>query len=294
MRKFMIIIFTILLGMINISHADQSFVRKSESSISESAGKEGVIKTVVNSTFAVDTIYNPINKKFLDVLISQKLTSIFIPGRESADSTVEVVAWISGKNRYDTKLWAIKAGADEGGKWGDFYRTINYGCCGAETAYNAFDFKTGKHAFSYTAEPVFVDIPNTPIKRNISYVSSNAISDYIYAKQYPRGVGVLTISADGTVIDQVIFETDDKELAWSPKLSLTDANEPKGVSSLSLWHADGIGKADLVKAFSVKLFFYDGMEIIVPVNSDRFDLKKSALPKAVTIRRISVVQSNRK
>lgn len=285
MSRLTSILFLMLTCVTSLSYATQPFVRKAESKISETVGPQGIVKTVVNTTFAVDTIYDSNSKKFSDVLISQRIESKFISGTEGADSTIDVIAWVAGKEKYDTKLWVINVSADAGGKWYDFYRTVKYGCCGAEDSYDAFDFKTGKHVFSYTSDPVFVNIPNTPIKRDISYISSNAFSGFKYSDQYPRGVGVLTISTDGIVIDQVIFESDDRELAWSPKLSLTDAKEPKGVSRLTLWNADGKAKAELVKAFSVKLLFY-GTEIIVPVNGDRFDTQKVVTPKSITIRRV--------
>lgn len=294
MSKSTFVLFLVLSGMAAHSYADQPFVRKAESSVSESSGPEGTVKTVVNTTFSVGTLYDSKSQNFSDVLFYQRIESKYVSGREGADSFIDVVAWITRKTKYDTKLWAIKAGADAGGRWGDFYRTINYGCCGAEDSYNVFDIRTGKHAFSYTAEPVFVDIPNTPIKREISYISSNAASDFSYAKDYPRGVGVLTISSQDSIIDQVIFESDDGELAWSPKLSLTDEKEPKGVSRLSLWHSNGKGGSDNVKAFSVKLVYYEGMEIIVPVNGDRFDIQKIVLPKAVSVRHLAMTHSNRK
>ena len=293
MSKLSFLLFLMLSGVTALGYAAQSFMRKAESSVSETVGPQGPAKTVVNTVFAVDSLYDPKRKVPTDVLISQRIESIFHSGKEVADSNLEAVAWITRQNKYDTKLWIIKDRADAGGRWGDFYRTTMHGCCGAETVYRAFNYSTGKYAFSFTAEPVFADIPNTPIKRNISYISANAASDYEHGKQSPRGVGMLTISADDSFIDQVIVETDDRELAWSPKLSLIDAKEPKGTSRLSLWHSNGISKAEAVKAFSVKLFFYDGMEIIVPVNGDRFDIEKSVLPKGASIRRISLMQLKR-
>lgn len=293
MSKFSFLLFLMISCVTAIGYAAQPFVRKAESSVSEGIGPQGPFKTVVNTVFAVDILSDPKRKGISDVLITQRIESTIRSGVAGADSNLEAVAWINGLDKYDTKLWVIKDRADAGARWGDFYRTTKYGCCGAENVYRAFSYITGKYAFSFTTEPVFVDIPNTPIKRDISYLSAKAASDYEYRKQYPRAVGMLTISADDSTIDQIIVETEDKELEWSPKLSLIDAEEAKGTSRLSLWRSNGVSKTEAVKAFSVKLFFYDGMEIIVPVNGDRFDIQKSVLPKSVSIRRVSVMQPKR-
>ena len=217
-------------------YADEVFVRKAESSVSETPGPQGPVKTVVNTVFAFDSLYDPKRKGFTDVLISQRIESTYHSGREGADSILEAVAWISGQEKYDTKLWLIEDRADAGGRWGDYYRATRYGCCGAENVHRVFSYRTGKYAFSFTTDPVAVDIPNTPVKRDIFYISANAASDYEHGKQYPRGVGILTISGDDIPMDRIIVETDDRELAWSPKISLIDEKKPKGTSRLSLWH----------------------------------------------------------
>jgi hypothetical protein len=98
---------------------------------------------------------------------------------------------------------------------------------------------------------------------------------------------MLTLSSDDSRIDRILLESDDKELAFSPQVSAIDKKETKGVSRLSLWQSNGENTREAVRGFSAKLFFYDGMEAIIPVSGDRFDIQNATLPKALKIRRIS-------
>ena len=106
MSRLTSILFLILTCVTSLSYATQPFVRKAESKISETVGPQGIVKTVVNTTFAVDTIYDSNSKKFSDVLISQRIESKFISGTEGADSTIDVIAWVAGKEKY--VLYALR------------------------------------------------------------------------------------------------------------------------------------------------------------------------------------------
>lgn len=289
MLKYSFLLFLVFSGVTVNTYAAQPFVKKAESIVTETTDPQGKVKTVINTVFTFESLYDAKRKKHFDVLISRRIKSTSISGKEGTNSNIETTAWITGKEKFDTKLWSIKDSADDGNRWKDFYKTTKYGCCGTENIHRAFDIKTGKHAFSFTTDPVFVDIPNTQIKRDISYISVMATEGFEYRKKYPNGVGTLTISAGNSSIDRIIIETKNKdlELMWSPKLSLINDKELKGTSDLSLWQSNGVSTSEAVKAFSVKLFFYEGMKIIIPVNGDRFDIQKIVLPKSVSIRHIS-------
>jgi len=278
-RPIFLLLLTVLLAAAS-SSAAAPFTMKSESNASESPGRQ----TIVNTSFAFVSLYNAEQKNFTNMLISQRIESTNHSGVEGADSHLEAIAWITGKTTYDTKLWVIKDSGERGEELGDFYRTTKYGCCGAEQLHRAYNLKTGQYIFSFTAEPAFIDVPNTSIKRNISYVSANAASD---GPVPSGGIGALTLSSNDSRIDSILLESDDGELAWSPKLLLVDKKEVQGASRLSLWHSNRENKAEAVGGFSVKLFFDDGMVAIIPVNGDKFDIQKASLPKTITIKRIS-------
>lgn len=287
MKKWMLLLLFSLSGMVVFAYSLSPFVKKAESGFAETTDAEGLVQNIVNTNFSLSGIYDPKRQQPFDVLVSRRIESTYRPGVEGADSTLEAVAWVSGKARFDTQLWVIRDSADAGEQWGDFYRTTKFGCCGAEDTHRAYSFTTGEYAFSFTTEPVSVDIPNTPIKRDISYISANAQTNFEYFKKYPRGIGVMTLFAGNSTIDRIILESDDGELAWSPKLSLVDAKEVRGTPRLSLWHSNGVNRTEAVTAFSVKLSYYEGMDVIVPVNGDKFDVQKAVLPQSVTVRRIS-------
>lgn len=257
-----------------------SFSTKLESSAVEEPGRQ----TVINASFAFTSLYTAEQRTFTTVLISQRIESTTRSGVEGADSHLEATAWITGRRSYDTKLWVIKDSADRGEEWGDFYRTTKYGCCGAENIYRAFNLRTGTHVFSFSAEPVFIDVPNTTIKRSISYISANAADD---GPTPSKAIGLLTLSSNEAQIDRILIESDDRELAFSPQVSALDGKEAKGASRLSLWPSSGENKPEAVRGFSAKLSFYDGMEAVIPVSEDRFALQNATLPKTIKIRRIS-------
>lgn len=291
MNKSIVLFLLIAQNVFVSGMAAEPFTLKSESSVSEQFDKRGIVRTTINTSFSFTKLYISQEDKFEDVLISKKIKRTLISGREGADSHIEVVAWIKGKSKYDTKMWTINDCADSGGLLLDFYKTTKYGCCGAEDIQRAFNIKTGKYVFSFTVDPVVAEIiiPKDRIERYIAYLSANATDTKCTKNNLPdSAIGSLTLTDGGTQIDRILIESNDKELNWSPKISLVNNKEVKGVSKLSIWPKVYSGKSGAVKDFSVKLFYYDGMEAIIPIKNDKFDISNSLLPKSIMVKRISI------
>lgn len=296
MKKRALALFLTFQFIVASSVAAPLYTTKAESTASESAGPDGVVYTVVNTSFAFTSLRNPQKDDPTDGLIAQKVEIKTISGREGASPKLEATAWIGGKSKYDTKLWTINDCADSGYQAGDFYWTTKYGMNGAENLLRAYSARTGKYMFSATTEPasVEINIPKDIINRHISYLSKIATDSECRKNDLPKSsIGALTLSDDDKQIDRLLIETDDQKLSESPSISLVDPKQAEGVSELSIWGpAEFSSKSDVVKGFSVKVFFREGVEAIIPVTNDKFDIQKASLPKSVKIRRIDVEKSD--
>lgn len=269
---------------------------KAESSATETSGPDGVVQTVANTSFAFTNLYNPQKQGFTDILIAQKIESAATVGREGTTPKLEANAWSGGKGRYDTKMWVINDCADAGWRSGDFYQTSKYGWGGTENLLRAYNFKTGKYAYSFTTDPVAVDIyiPKDTIKRHVSYVSRKGTDSECRKNEMPKNViGALTLSDSDAQIDRIVFEAEEEDLGWSPRITLVNEKEPKGVSNMSVWGpAEFINRSEAVKGFSVKLIFRNGMEAVVPVAYDKFDVQRASLPRSIKVRRIDAEKAD--
>lgn len=276
---------------------------KLESSFSESLSRDGVVQTTINTTFVPTSLYSPQKKDHISALLTQRFENTSLSGRESGRSKLEVIAWISGKQKYDTKLWTINDCAETGALLHDFYQTTEYGCCGAESLHHAYNLNTGKFMFSYSTEPLSVDISflgipqQTSLRRRISYISRGAQESACHKVTLPKtAIGTLTLSdafsEDSTKLDQIVLESNDGELAWSPKVSVLSKEDPNGAKHTLVMYKDYINPTEAVKGFSVKAFYYQGMEVIIPIINDRFDIKGATLPASIKLRRVAIEQHN--
>jgi hypothetical protein len=285
----------------NNSPQNQLTQIKLESSFSEASGLDGIVQTIVNTTFAPTSLYSSQKKKHVSALLTQRFENISLSGREGSRSKLEVVAWISGMSKYDTKLWTINDCANTGQLLNDFYQTTEYGCCGAESLNHAYNLRTGKFMLSYTTEPVSVDISflgsphQNSLKRRISYISRGAQDSACHKLALPKmAIGALTLSDEDIQLDRIVLEStkDDGDLVWSPKVSVLSKEDPNGAKHTLVMYKDYINPTDAVKGFSVKAFYYQGMEAIIPIVNDRFDINGATLPASIKLRRVAVEQNN--
>lgn len=269
------------------------YTMTSESSAAESSSPDGAVQTVTNTTFAFTSLYNPQKQNSTDkLLIAQKVVSTTFPNQAGPIAKLEAIAWLGNKESYDTKLWTVNDCADTGWRSGDFYWTSKYGPEGTENLLRAYNFKTGKYSFTFTAEPVTADIhiPDGTVKRYVAYVSRKGADSECRKNELPKGaIGALTLSDGNSQSDRIVLEVQDEAPQRSPEISLIDKKEVKGAKILSVWGpGDFSHTREVVNGFSVKVFFEDGRGVIIPVTNDRFDIDAATLPRAITIRRIGV------
>jgi hypothetical protein len=268
------------------------FSRTATASVYEDVSKDGSwVRKTVNRSFDFQYVYFDDKKGFEDVLLSQRFEGIQREGQEGNEGLVEVTAWRSGKEKYDTRIWTISDPSDDGHPWGNFYETTKGGCCGDEDLHKFFNLRTGKHIATFTTDPALVEIPNTPIRRILAYASAHAAIDVDSLSKVKGAIGTLTFGSNDGPFDKVFFFSN--QLAWSPHILLITDKDPKGVTHLQLWSSKGINSSAAVKGFKVKLVFEDNLEAIIPIENDRFALQKAVVPDAIRLeRRVSVSKND--
>ncbi len=296
MNKLTLLGFVIFQGVAVSSYAAPAYTSKAESSATETDVPDGVSRTLVNTSFSFTTLYNHKNQNYTDGLIAQRIESTVVSGKGNANPKFEATAWIGGKNKYDTKLWTIDDCAESGWQAGDFYVTSKYGMDGEANILRAYNLSTGKYAFSFTTDPVSVDIaiPKDNIKRYIAYLSRVRKDSECRKNEVPaNAIGALTLSDGKAQMDRIVLQSADEDLLLTPKVSLVNDKDPKGASKMSIWGpADFANKSEAVKGFSVKVVFQDGKEAIIPVINDKFDIQKATVPQSMKIQRIDTEKTD--
>lgn len=292
MNKTAVVGFLLLQFAAASAFAAPPFIKKTESTASESPSANGVVQTVVNTSFAFTNLYNAHKHDYVSGLISQQVETSTTSGRGSADPKLEAVAWVDGRGKYDSKLWSISDCADSGWQSGDYYWTSKYGGANGENMLHAYNLKDGKYVFSFTTDPVSVEVmvPKDTVKRALAYVSRTGADTACKKADLPdNAIGSLTIADDDSQLDRIVLESDNGTFGRSPKVLLVSSKDPKGAASLSLWGPAEFGKkSDVVKGFSIQLTYGDGTEVTIPVTNDKFDIGGAKLPSSIKLRRIDV------
>ena len=224
---------------------------------------------------------------------------------EGSPSTLEAIAWRTGKgskSRYDTKLWSISGEANEADmlRYGEFYRTTQYGCCASENVQRVYDLRTGRLAAVSTVQPAVVEVPNTPVRRLVGYHSLSGVVPPPEAegeKRLPRLLGILTLSARGDELHRVaVLEagppTQDgypEREPFSPDLIVrTDGKDSEVGTEVNLWAAEKNPVPSNLGGYRVEMTFVgETTEVVyVPVVADDFDLAHATVPPGLKLARV--------
>jgi hypothetical protein len=276
----------LMLGVIPApAQLNAPYTRKAESAFYETTTKDsGWVRRTVNTRFDFTSVCLDGKRDYQDVLLVQTVDRTFRSSEEGSHSQIALKALWSVKRRYDTVLWSSVCPADAGEPWGDYYRATKFGCCGAENVTTLLQLRSGSRVVSYTGEPAFVEIPNSQVKRIISYLSANAAEGF--GGSPPNAVGVLTLSSDEKVIDRIVLTSDSTDMAWTPKLGLLSVREPSGTAvRLDLWDSEKNPTAEGVTGFAVRINFWDESDATIPVRHDRFDIDSASTKAPVRFER---------
>jgi len=243
-----------------------------------------------------------------EVFLEQVFTISYQSNAEGMPSALETTAWTTkpgGKTRYDTKLWTISDDANEADmlRYGELYRTTQYGCCASENVQRIYDVRNGKLAAVSTVQPGIVEVPNTPVRRIVAYHSMAGVvtpPEAEDAKMAPRLLGIVTLSSRSEILHRVavmeagpvVSNTYTEREPFSPELILrVDGKDGDTGTEVALWSAEKNPVPANIRGFRVELTFAGlvdkGPEVVhIPVEKDDFDLENATVPAGLKLVRL--------
>ena len=209
-------------------------------------------------------------KKYMFVVA--KLNSKFIGGTEQAINKLNVKAYTSNARTFDQLVWELNRDEEEPiGRWGDYYKTVIYGCCGAEDGYTIYDLETGKEfvKFSdlkYTAIPYYL---------NFAYLSSNTMgfqkpADKTIIGYFYHIKENLETNNDDLTSFTIHSKSENGEIAFTPEMSLEHKSELKGsgfFKTFTLFQlGDTLKMLDTADYYISLKYYGDGRRLLMPLD----------------------------
>jgi hypothetical protein len=258
------------------AHAQKfdQFKRQGSSEFFEDTTAGGIrIRKFVNRTYATASFFSPGAARPRVILLEQLFSRIERTDREGSEGQVGVVAWTTAHSTHDTRLWSIALRGNTGDQWRSYYRTILYGCCGAEDVATLFDIRDGKRIVTYSGSdlPAVLEVPNTGMERLFSFHSLMAAADPDPKPGSKNAIGVLTISASGGPLASYEILSTIEDQFGTPKILLSSPKDPVPAPLLTLWSSNHNPSPSAVTAFDVHVRITGEEEVIIPVRNDRLD-----------------------
>jgi len=199
---------------------------------------------------------------------------------EGNNPTIEATAFQIMPDGKQENLWSIKEEADEGKLDCNFYHTIWYGCCSACPNHRLYNPKTGKLIMEYSDELLSVEIPNSPLKRYIGYKPSETITTNSWEKD-KKHIGTLTYSSPDKIIQRIalrmVGDSEDKFGIGFAHISIEPGGKDQKLSknTLDLWESNSSKDPARLTNFKIKIVFYAGYTIVIPVRKDALFFSKT-------------------
>lgn len=180
-------------------------------------------------------------------------------------------------------LWSITEEADEGMLKCDYYHTIWHGCCSSGPNHRLYNPQTGRLIMEYSNNLLSVEIPNTPLKRYVGYKPSETITTNSWEKD-KNHIGTLTYSSPDSILHRIALKMVDDVDASEDNFGLGFAsisiesdgkNKKLNENKLVLWEANYSEDPKKFENFRIKIVFYAGYTIVVPVREDNFYLEQT-------------------
>jgi hypothetical protein len=251
----------------------------------DSEGNEVVVTT--NRRFT-HTDWSP-NYKHPDpanrwMTLLEEFRHSWYPGMEGTSGRIKVEAKIGRYPNANQKIWTVEVEGDDGEAQSYFYKATKYGCCGAPRTYQWFSLITGEKLFVSTDELLVILRPlrSNLLNRYFAYHDSGAI---ILPKEGDASkglVGIIQYGSEKGIAQKILVH------ARSGKWDVGD--EPKvGILYQGKIHTpihsggDGLmlegynmrtDKA-FFSGFSIKLNWYGGQEVVIPVENDELQINKA-------------------
>jgi hypothetical protein len=212
------------------------------------------------------------SKKY--TLLVSKLNSKFIGGTEQAINKLNVKAFIDNDRSFDKLIWEINKEEEEPvGAWGDYYKTVVHGCCGAEDSYTIYDIDTGKEFIKFSELQRTV----SPYYLNYGFLSFNSMgftdpSDKTIIGYFYHIKENLKTNTDDLTTYSVHSKKEDGEIAFTPEISLKNKRWLKDTRFFKNYplfqNGDTLKTLDTANYY-IMLKYYDiGRSILLPLDKE--------------------------
>ncbi len=169
------------------------------------------------------------------------------------------------------EAWSISEEADEGKLDEGFYHTIWYGCCSASANHRLYNVETGNLIMEYDGTLLEVELPAVK-SRYIGYKPAETITLNPWEKE-KKHIGTLTYSSSDGILHRIALKgiKDDYEdifgLGFAGIALVANGEEHQ---RLVLDAPPSSREAKLFTNFKVRLRFYSGYTIEIPIIEDEF------------------------
>lgn len=206
------------------------------------------------------------------IFIVSKLNSIFIGGYEQPDNKLNVKAYTSSENKYDRLVWELNIKDQEPvGIWGKYFKTVVYGCCGAEDGYTLYDLETGMKFLTFSEMKYSV----SPYYMNYGYFSSNTMGitnsgDKTSIGQFYHIKENIKTNQDELTVYTTHSKSEDGELAFTPEISLETKRQLKATGffkSFNLFQkGDTLTRLDTADYYIVLKYYSSNRSVLLPLD----------------------------
>lgn len=259
--------------------------RTASSSIRSTRDKYGndvIITTNRRFTFVPAFLIDKGNRS---MVLLEEFRSEWRPGIEGKKAKVRIDGWAGNFPNPRKKAWAIRSEGDIGEVQNNFYRVTRYGCCLSHTTYIWFSLLTGRKAFTSNFDLIAIEILGHPeLTRYIGYHDGNSVLGPDEEKTVEKLVGTLYYSAEMKVQSKLLIRA--RSAKWDdwdlPQISVVSKDrilkaERHQPNEFRLIGASGENGKAALSDFSIRLLWYDGSEIVIPVKNDNLDLNKAII-----------------
>lgn len=208
------------------------------------------------------------------VLTVSKLNSIFTGGYEQPDNKLNVKAYTSSESKYDRLLWELNIEDQEPvGIWGKYFKTVFYGCCGAEDGYTLYDLATGMKFLTFSEMKYSV----SPYYMNYGYISSNTMGvtnsgDTTSIGQFYHIKENIKTNQDELTVYTTHSKSEDGELSFTPEISLETKRQLKAngfFKSFNLFQkGDTLTRLDTADYYIVLKYYSPNRSILLPLDKN--------------------------
>jgi hypothetical protein len=218
-----------------------------------------------------------------DSLYEYVIHRIRTDGDEGQDSMVTLRRWKKSGDAYDTLMWEIEEEGDAVEWHRGYIRLPKYGCCGGDTAYFYFHPDTGEPFVEATSDLTFIEKNGSRLLRVLSFVTTASVISIDEMTSHDSHTGVFQYGNEYYTQTEVLI-VGALDRAENPEITFIDKQHPGGVDKLVLDEAGGSGDDRNITGFSIRLHFWDGFDIVIPVRGDRPDIANATMPEGISLR----------